>query len=171
MADFFGPGRQPERLPDRLEVAVVVLRQSPVVFIDRHFDTSLAHPPEETFRIGHLLRIPVITGPDYLGGGIRIEHDHIQRQGLVAEPLYNHLPFLVRITGAGAKPGAQDISRNQRAGSNQLSQVFQAALVILAINQEIPVLAILVWPELDPCGGLVPQRRMAVIEEKIPVSA
>ena len=142
-----------------------------VVLVQGNVQPALPHPFEKLFGVRHLFVIPVIARPDDLACGIRIEHQHIERNRLLPESIRYHLPLVGRIAGAGTEPCAQHIPGDHGDGADQLSQLAQHPLEVASIYEEVPVLTVFLGPGLNPLARRIPNGGHAVVEQIIAVAA
>ena len=134
--------------------------------VQRDLQSFLVQVPEERLGIRKQQTIPAITCPA-LGVSrlifllrkpaqaerlvpLHIDDQHVERHVVLVKTVHEFVEFLVGVGPITRPPRAEGEARRQRNGPGDLDEVGERLLVVVAIGEEVPVLALARRPLQDP---------------------
>ncbi len=122
--------------------------------VERHFQSILMHPCDESLRVWNGGAVPCPSGPP-LRMPVHVENHHVHGYVVAFHIIYNLHEFVGRVALVLAIPISQHIERRHGLSSCYLDEIAQCLFVLVAISHEVPVDCIFVHGFCHPFYAVI----------------
>ena len=136
-------GVEPHGVAQFGEIVLVVVNTVGRMEVERHLQSLLVHPVDESLGVGNGGAVPGPAGPA-LRVPVHIEYHHVHGYLVALHIVHNLHELVAGVTLVFAVPVAQHVERRHGLTASHLDEVAKGFLILMTVTQEIPVDGILV---------------------------